>query len=419
LKIDVEHDSLGLLVDPANIKKMWQAGVRSEHYVDPLNRAVFDFSVKYWLESGMKVAPTEDVLCHEFPAFEFDESSETAQWISRKLKERYIGNELQDSLRDAARLVGDGEPEKALSQLFKETWGITQKASARSNKSNTSQNVDIRRNRYLDRSTFTGDVRGAPLGLPEIDVHTNGLMDGELAVIVGYAGTGKSHMLVHTIKSLREAGKTPYLATLELSVEDMEERLDAHQSGVGYTAIQSGKMSRGEWDRIFEAQDRYAAMGDIFIEKPRRGERSVQHIVNRARELGADCLLIDQLTGMESRGRYSEKKGSVDEIVEDLKAEISEDESNMMPCFMAVQFNRESQKLKGGNRGGGEHIALSNVITEQVDMAYGLYQTKEARMNNSMIIEIIKNRRGAPGAWLLQWALAKETAISVRETYDD
>jgi replicative DNA helicase len=407
------------LVDPLNIKKMWDAGVRGEHYVDPLNRAVFDFSIQYWLESKMKVAPTEEVLCHEFPAFEFDEAKETAQWISRKLKERYISNQLQDSLRDAARLTGDGEPEKALNQIFKETWAITQKTSTRVNKSDTSENVDIRWNRYLDRSTFTGDVRGVPLGLTEIDRHTNGLLPGELAVIVGYAGTGKSHMLVHTMKSLREAGKTPYLATMELSVEDMEERLDAHQSGVGYHGIQTGKMGREEWAKLKEAQERYADMGRIYIEKPRRGERTVQHIVNRARELGADCILIDQLSGMEAIGKYQSEKQAVDEIIESLKDEISEDESSMLPCFMAVQFNRESQKLKGGSRGGGQHIALSNVITEKVDIAYGLYGPKEVRVNNSMIIEIIKNRRGAPGAWLLGWSLDKKTEINVREPYDE
>jgi len=157
----------------------------------------------------------------------------------------------------------------------------------------------------------------------------------------------------------------------------------------------------------------------VFIEKPRRGERTVQHIVNRAREVGADCLLIDQLSGMEAIGKYQSEKQAVDEIIENLKDEISEDEANMLPCFMAVQFNRESQKLKGGSRGGGQHIALSNVITEKVDIAYGLYGPKEVRVNQSMIIEIIKNRRGAPGGWLLEWSLDKKTQIGVREVYDE
>src|SRR5690606_10529723 len=152
-----------------------------------------------------------------------------------------------------------------------------------------------------------------------------------------------------------------------------EDRLDAHLSGLSYSKIQRGQLDVSEVKRLTEAQGKYAEMGSIFVEKPPLGERSVQHVVSRAREVGADVLLIDQLSFMESRRSHRDRSNEMSEIVFDLKAEISEDESSMLPTFLAVQFNRASMNLKRV-RGGLQHIALSSAIEQTVDIAYGLYQ---------------------------------------------
>lgn len=415
--MNVEKEILGHLASEDGLRRIWDAGVRPEHFADPMNRAVITFALDYWLDTAMTQSPTKEVLEHEFPSLELTETEESVTWLIDKVKDKYVTNELQDVIRGAASKVHD-EPHETLSELYSQTWDITSKVTPRISRSDLSENVEVRRQRYLERAAYKGEVRGAPIGLKEMDDHTSGILPGELIAVAGYAKTGKSHFLCNTVKEMRLQGWTPYFATLELSVAEMEDRMDAHLSGIGYGKIQKGTLDRHEIETLRQKQDEFAELGSTFIEKPPRGERTVQHLVSRARDLGADALVIDQLSFVESRGRAREKTYMIEEIMEDLKSEISEDESRMMPCVLAVQFNRGAASTKGA-RGGMENIANSSSIERTVDMAIGLTQSKEMRANKSMVAEIMGNRRGAPGAWLLEWSLGGQTKIGVRGTYED
>lgn len=410
--MDIEKDLLAHLTTDQGMKVAWDRGVRPEQFMDPTNRAIYQFALEYWFDSSMTRTPTPEVLSHEFPSFHYSEPEETVTWLSEKIQQRYVTNELQNVLRESASKAAE-EPLEALDRLYTGAWEVRQKTTPRINRSDMAESVEKRRQRYAERAAYGGEVRGAPMGLGVIDDHTSGILPGELAVVAGYAKTGKSHFLCNAVKGMRQAGWTPYFATLELSVAEMEDRMDAHISGFGYERLQKGTLQMDELDEFRKSQEDFARLGSTFIEKPQRGERTVPHLVNRARELGADVLVIDQLSFLEARGNHREKTYMIEEIMEDLKSEISQDESNMMPCLMAVQFNRGAQQLKEG-RAGMDNFANSSSIERTVDMAIGLTQSKEMRANRSMVAEIVAGRRTAPGAWLLEWQLGQTTRIGVR-----
>jgi replicative DNA helicase len=416
--VDIELNLLRHMTKVENIRKIWDQGVKSKVFVDPLNRAAFDFAESYWLNARMQSAPTAEVLKHEFPSFEYEEPEETVEWLIGAIQERFVTNVVQDSVREVATQAGGGDPIGAIKTMYTSSWKTLQDITPRTSRSNLAENIDQRLERYTRRAAFTGEVRGLPIGLEQVDQHTNGVLPGELAAFVGFAKTGKSHILCSAAKAHRLAGFTPYVATLELSVEDFEDRLDAHMSGLSYTKIQRGRLEREEIESLRRSQEEFASLGPMYIEKPPRGERSVPQLVNRARQLGCDSLLIDQLSFMESRKGYAKTSDKITEIMFDLKSEISEDETAMMPTFLAVQFNRESMKLKKG-RGGMEHIGLSASIEQTVDIAYGLHQSREMRVNRSLVLDIMGFRRGAPQTWLLEWDLAERTRLGVRGIIED
>jgi replicative DNA helicase len=387
-----------------------------------LCKGVASFIFRYWQNEHLQKAPTRDAVLHEFPRFTYpDPSDESTTWLVEKVHQRHIRNLLNESMVASAELAS--RPDSVLDAVRKinaDSWRALKLSTPRSGRVDFSETVEQRRERYSQREAFTGDIAGVPLGLPEVDRHTFGVMDGELWVIVGFAKAGKSHALCHAIVAARRAGYTPYFATLELSVNDMQDRLDAHLSGVPYEHIQKGRLTFEEAQQLRAAQDEFRELGSVFVEKLPRGERTVQYIVNRARDVGANYLVIDQLSFLEAEGSTQrEQHLRISDIVNDLKLEISADESALMPCVMAAQFNRESQKNGGGKRGRLDQIALSSAVEQTVDGAISLSQTREMRANRSMAFELMGFRRGAPKAWLLAWDLDRRTDIFVREELEE
>lgn len=416
--MDLEKSLLNSFLTLNSLRRAWDLGLREQVFVDPVNRSMYRFITEYWLDSAMTRVPTEAVLTEEFPGqFKWEETEETVDWLIQKIQGRFISNQVKDVMMGVSSKVVD-EPVEALRELQASSWEISQNTSPRRGRSDLSENVELRRVRYAERATYTDSVRGAPFGFPLLDEHTYGLLPGELGVYIAFAGVGKSWGLGNAFVAMRRSGWTPCLFTLELSVEDFEDRIDAISSGLPYTGIQRGQLEVEQVERLRTAQQEFASLGPSFIEKPPRGERTVPHLINRARQLGADVVLIDQLSFMETRRNHQARHEGIEEIIFDLKAEISEKEDQMIPVLLAVQFNRESQSHNKG-RGALHQIALSSSIEQTIDIGFALSQTQEHRVNRSMVIDALKLRRGDTGAWLAEWDLKNRTRFGIRGEITD
>lgn len=414
--MDLEASTLVLLTESSSFRKAWGLGVKPELFETPLNRQAFVFAQDYWFNNGMEKAPTKEALHVEFPALNIDNDvDESIDWLISKLKDRYIVNQLQTGITDVITLL-DSDIPAALRAMNAASWEAMQIISPRTGRSDLSQNILERRERYLARHEITDLVRGAPLGLPRIDEHTQGILPGEVALIAGFAKTGKTHALIHAFIAARRAGYTPILFSLELSIADIEDRMDAHMSGVSYERYQRGQLRHDEMDQFLVGQEEFAELGSSFVEKPPSGERTVQHLLGRARELGCDFVIIDQLSFVESRRQYREMKDQITEIVKDVKTNASENENSMLPVLMAVQFNREVKKKTGAP--GMENLALSSSLEQTVDFIFGLSQSKEMRANKSMVLDMLGARRVDLLSWLLRWEFGDRTVIEVRDVYE-
>lgn len=417
--MDLEKSTLVLLTDPGKFRKAWQLGVRPELFEEAIHERAFSFMQEYWFTSGMEKTPTREALITEFPALQLQDSvEESLDWLVDKLKERFVKNHIQDGIRDVILQLNTGEIAESLKTMNNLSWSAMQTISPRIGRSDLSQNIAQRRERYLARQDNPDLVRGVPLGLPRVDEHTGGLLPGEMAIMAGFAKAGKTHSLIHSFIEARRIGYTPILFSLELSVADIEDRMDSHMSTVSYERYQRGQLNHpDEIDLLLTAQDEFAALGPSYIEKPPEGERSVRHMLSRTRELGADFIIVDQLSFVESRKQHRETRDKISEIVVDFKTQISENESNMLALLLAVQFNREVKKKNGAP--GMENLALSATIEQTADIIYGLRQSKEMRVNKSMVIDILGARRVAPLSYLLRWEFGDQTLIEVRDVYED
>ena len=411
--MDIEKALVRSLTTSETIQEVWDLGLRSEVFEDPIQQQQFRFILDYWLDNSMSLAPTEEVLVEEFGPQEDYEPEESVRWLVEKLKSRYVTNQTQALMRKVALDTVD-DPQGSLGTLYSESWQIKENVTPRAARKNMATSIQERRIRYAEK--VENQDPGAPIGIEEVDEFTGGILPGELAIVAGYAKTGKSFTLVNAAVQARRQGYTPYVASLEQSVEEFEDRIDAFASGVGYGKLQRGELTPTEIDRLNASQDQFASLGPLYLESPPRGERTVVSIVNRARQLGADSLIIDQLSWLDTRERYRERRDEYKELIYDLKEEIGRATAGTLPCLMAVQFNRQS-----GPKGRGQMNNIANAadIEQTVDIAYGLYRSDEMRAQNSMVLDIMGSRRTDEESFLLGWYLDRESSIFYRRRFEE
>ena len=404
--MSLEKKLLARLTDPAAIAEVWDFGVRAEVFEEPLYSAIFNFITDYWLQSQRKAAPTPFALAQEFPGYTpTDDAEETTDWLAHKLKQRHVTNRLQDMLREAAK-NSTADPIGALKVLHAAAYATAEDVAPRNLRSDMS-NVEARRERYTHRHDQP-EGTGVPFGIDLLDTHTGGILPGELAVVGAFSSVGKTMFMLHAAAKAVRKGHRPIVYTLEMSIPECEDRLDAFYSGVSYNRLIRGNLTIEEGRALQDAQDELSGL--IHVERPNEGERTVSSLCARARQVGADYLFIDQLSFMEPGQRVMTLKEHHAVIIKQLKTEISRPGMEM-PCLLVAQANRDSLKE------GLTLASFSNAteIEATVDMALGLHRTQDMRTNHVMQLDILKSRRSDTASYLLRWELTERTDISLIE----
>lgn len=414
MTVDLERKLLGRMLSSDEIGRIWELGLRPEVFETPLCQAVFNFSVDYWLSTGMKSAPTSMVLQYEFPGVDIQsDAEESTLWLVEELQRRYATNQLQEMLRDAA-VKSVEDPFGTLKELWANAHSASETVAPRYGRVNMATTVEQRRQRYGYRMDTGG--QGVTLGLPELDQHSNGLLPGELCAVGAFSKVGKTVWLINAAVQARRQGLVPVIFTLEMAIPEIEDRVDAFFSGVSYDRLTHGSLTQAERRQLNDAQDEMASLGPLYVEQPERGNRTVRNLVNRARQLGANYLIVDQLSFIDAEKDYYRGDKAITskhtDIIFSLKDEISRQSSGALPCMLAVQLNRASQNQ---SRIELQNFANTSAIEQTVDLALGLSRTREERNNNVMRLDILGARRSDIKAWLLSWHLRQRTSIAVRQ----
>lgn len=85
------------------------------------------------------------------------------------------------------------------------------------------------------------DTKGVPTGWAEFDNHTGGHQPGQLIIVAGRTGTGKSLVAAEWLANAADRGLSAYMCTLEMQADEVWQRILARKADVSY-----GSMTRGE-----------------------------------------------------------------------------------------------------------------------------------------------------------------------------
>jgi replicative DNA helicase len=256
----------------------------------------------------------------------------------------------------------------------------------------------------------SGKLRGVPTGFNKLDNLLAGLQKSDLIILAARPSVGKTAFALDIARNVATKDKTGVaIFSLEMSKEQMVDRMLCAESGVNLWKMRTGNLSDKESDNDFsKIGESMGVLADspIFIDDSPTS--SIMEIRAKARRLQMEkdlgLIVIDYLQLMEGRGKYGDNRvQEVAEISRGLKAVARE---LNIPVLALAQLSRAVEQSSPAIP-KLSHLRDSGSIEQDADVVMFLYR-KAADKNynendlseeekNSAKVYIAKHRNGPTG----------------------
>ncbi len=258
-----------------------------------------------------------------------------------------------------------------------------------------------------ERFKAAGGITGVPTGFNDLDERTAGLQPGELTIIAARPAMGKTSFALSIARNAAcGAGFPVLLFSLEMSAQQLAERLLCSEARVDSTSLRRGQLQRQDLTNMTYAADTLSKAPIIIDDTP---ALTLRELRSSARRFMADktlrgdrdygLIVIDYLQLMQGsgKGRQSSREQEISEISRGLKG-LSKELS--CPVVALSQLNR-SLESRPDKRPQLSDLRESGAIEQVADVIMFIYRdvvyNKEAENPNVAEVIIGKNRHGATG----------------------
>lgn len=167
-----------------------------------------------------------------------------------------------------------------------------------------------------------GKLRGVPTGFPELDQTLSGLQQSELVILGARPSVGKTSLALDIARNAAKAGHTVGIFSLEMSREQLQDRIIAAESQVPLWNILTGRISNDqEFGMIQGALDRLSDSTIYIDDSPSLTVLQMRSMARRLQvEHGLDLLVVDYLQLIKPRISSDNMVNMITEISRSLKA---------------------------------------------------------------------------------------------------
>lgn len=238
---------------------------------------------------------------------------------------------------------------------------------------------------------------------PDLDRLTNGLHPGDLVIIAGRPGMGKTSIAMQIATDIAVNKSLPvFVASLEMSSEDLLMRSAAVLEALNVQKLISGKLSADEHEKYAKASERLSG-APLYIDDS--AGMSVLEIRSHARKLkrerGLSLLVVDYLQLMEAEGENRTQQLSwISRRMKLLAKELH------IPVILLSQLNR-GLEYRDDKRPVMADLRECGAIEQDADLIQFVYRdvvyhphTKSPEMAELIIG---KQRNGPPGTVYLHF----------------
>lgn len=253
-----------------------------------------------------------------------------------------------------------------------------------------------------------GKLLGVPTGFHDLDDLLGGLHNSDLVIVAGRPSVGKTSFATSIAQHVAVSEKKPVaLFSLEMSVEQLVQRLLCSEANVDSQRLRGGFIDDDEWQRITEAMGTLSD-APMFIDDS--ANITAMELRTKARRLKAEhdisAVFIDYLQLMQGSGRENRVQ-EVSEITRSLKGLARE---LNVPVVALSQLSRAVESRN-------PHIPIlsdlreSGSIEQDADVVMFVHREEMYDQNtekkNIADIIVAKHRNGPTGTIPLRWFSAQ------------
>ena len=251
-----------------------------------------------------------------------------------------------------------------------------------------------------------GAVTGIATGFTDLDYRTAGLQPSDLILIAARPSMGKTAFVLNIAQNIAfKQHKSCAIFSLEMSKEQLVNRLFSLQSGVDAQKLRTGNLNDSDWESLIEGATSIAESGLIIDDTP---GISIGELRSKCRkyklEHDLSVVMIDYLQLMSGSGRNTDsRQQEISDISRSLKALARE---LQVPVIALSQLSRKVEE-RPDHRPMLSDLRESGAIEQDADVVMFIYRddyyNKETDKKGISEIIVAKQRNGPIGTIELAW----------------
>ncbi len=239
---------------------------------------------------------------------------------------------------------------------------------------------------------------GIRTGFTDLDRLLGGLQPSDLCIIAGRPGMGKTSWLTTVAGHVADAGGTVALFTLEMSSEQLVQRLIAGETEIPAQRLRLGQIRDDEIHLVMQAIGKLAEAPIFIDDSPSITPFELRTKVRRLfAERGVDLVIVDYLQLMHGGRRSQNRVQEISLISRSLKALARE---VRVPVIAASQLSRAVES-RADRRPQLSDLRESGSIEQDADMVIFLYRDElynpATDRPNIAEAHVAKHRHGPTG----------------------
>ncbi len=276
--------------------------------------------------------------------------------------------------------------------LFEATDQVIQRES-------TQLNAIVERYFEEAESAYTsGTRRGISSGFGNLDELLRGAVAGELTVVAGAEGMGKTTFVLGLARNMAKAGKGVAIFTLEMAKEEITRIFIGMESGLPKRALKAFDFTAEQWTKFVAGAGVFGSWNVQVIDEfpsltPIQLRRRLRTLVQAQGER-VDAVIIDGLWLMEDTFGAQERHEAVRNITRDL-IQVARDFN--VPIYITHQYNGDAYK-RNEKRPQLHDLAESAGVRRNAQVVLGLYRDSYYNVQNFRDVtelHILKDRNGS------------------------
>jgi replicative DNA helicase len=318
----------------------------------------------------------------------------------RIVEESAIRRRMLSAANDIARLAykEDSTIEMVMDGAEKAVFGVSERRMTRD-----LQTIQQVLSDYYDRidqiANRGEEYFGVPTGFIDLDRLLMGLQPSDFILIAGRPGMGKTAFMLSAARNAAQTHKKHVAVfSLEMSNEQLVQRLIAAETGIDSQRLRTGKLEEDEWPKFTHAVEVLSDTRIFLDDTPALTPLQLRTKCRRLHlEYNLDLILVDYLQLMSSGTRSENRVQEVSYISRNLK--VLARELNV-PVLAAAQLSRAVEQ-RADKEPQLSDLRESGSLEQDADIVMFIHRPelyeKDTLKQNLAQIKIAKHRNGPVG----------------------